>query len=260
MKIAHEAPISIFNEVDQLTDYNYALVHLLDENRAYRDKFMSLSSEGREIILDNSIFELGTAFNSDVFVDWVKDLQPTWYIIPDALEDKDKTLDQFDDWMTRHDSAPGKKIGVVQGKNIDEVIECYNHMVKYVDKIAISFDYSFFESMFPYEQSKYISWLKGRVHLLHTLLKAGVIDQSKPHHLLGCGLPQEFLYYRHYEWIDSVDTSNPVVHGIMRKPYKAHGLDDKESIKLCELIDTEIDESQFNIIKYNISMFRGFCK
>ena len=31
MKIAHEAPLSIFDEVSSLTDYDYALVHLFEE-------------------------------------------------------------------------------------------------------------------------------------------------------------------------------------------------------------------------------------
>ena len=31
MKIAHEAPLSIFDRVQVLTDYDYALVHLFEE-------------------------------------------------------------------------------------------------------------------------------------------------------------------------------------------------------------------------------------
>ena len=32
IKIAHEAPLSIFDEVQDQTDYDYALVHLFDES------------------------------------------------------------------------------------------------------------------------------------------------------------------------------------------------------------------------------------
>ena len=37
IKIAHEAPIDLFDEVQRLTDYDYALVHLLEENGRYRE-------------------------------------------------------------------------------------------------------------------------------------------------------------------------------------------------------------------------------
>jgi len=39
MKIAHEAPLSIYDRVQSLTDYDYALVHLFEENEKYYDKF-----------------------------------------------------------------------------------------------------------------------------------------------------------------------------------------------------------------------------
>ena len=35
MKIAHEAPLSIFDKVQAVTDYDYALVHLFEENEEY---------------------------------------------------------------------------------------------------------------------------------------------------------------------------------------------------------------------------------
>ena len=35
IKIAHEAPLSIFNKVQEVTDYDYALVHLFEHNHNY---------------------------------------------------------------------------------------------------------------------------------------------------------------------------------------------------------------------------------
>ena len=53
IKIAHEAPIDLFDEVQRLTDYDYALVHLLEENSRYRDTFENAVKKGREVILDD---------------------------------------------------------------------------------------------------------------------------------------------------------------------------------------------------------------
>jgi len=263
MKIAHESPISIFNEIQKVTDYDYALVHLFEESPEYLQKFKDAVAAGREVILDNSIFELEEAFDSEKFAHWIQELKPTWYIVPDALEDSVKTranmLKWNRDWADR---VPGKKIGVVQGRDYQEIKECYEYMagLAYVDMIAISFDYSYFQKQFPHP-NKYVSWMLGRVQLLGRLLQDGVIDTQRPHHLLGCGLPQEFQFYREakYNWIYSIDTSNPVVHGLKEIYYKDQGLWDKESQKLFTLINSEVTPKQMEVIMHNVSRFRWFA-
>ena len=258
IKIAHESPLSIFDKVQSLTDYDYALVHLFEENEDYYNKFKLALQEGREVILDNSIFELGEAFDTDKYRTWIKKLQPTWYIIPDSLENRNKTMANIRDWDFR---IPGKSIGVVQGKSYEEIVGCYRFIKDKVDMIAISFDYSYFEKEFPiplFGKNKYYSYMMGRINLLKKLQVDNIIDKSKPHHLLGCGLPQEFLHYRTWEWIYSIDTSNPVVHGIKNIKYKDFGLDNKESVKLFTLIEDEVT-SKWEDINYNILVFRHFC-
>ena len=262
IKIAHEAPIDIFEEVQRFTDYDYALVHLLEENPRYRDTFERAAKKGREIILDNSIFELEEAFEADRFDQWINRLKPAWYIVPDALEDAYKTIEQMEDWNNKGLGYLGSgKIGVVQGKTYDEIVDCYNYMNKEagVDMIAISFDYSYYTTSVPHP-NKYVSWMLGRVKLLGDLLKDGVINVHKKHHLLGCGLPQEFSFYKHadYKWLYSLDTSNPVVHALKKIPYKDVGLWSKESQKLHELIDTDVDTIDIDLVRYNIQKFRWF--
>ena len=262
IKIAHESPKSIFNEVQDLTDYDYALVHLLEEDDEYLAQFQSAIRSGREVILDNSIFELEEAFDAVNFDKWVNKIKPSWYIVPDALEDYRKTIDQMEDWNNKGLGYKGSgKIGVVQGKTYDEIVDCYNYMNKEadVDMIAISFDYSYYNLSVPHP-NKYVSWMLGRVKLLGDLLKDGVINKHKPHHLLGCGLPQEFAFYKHmdYDWIYSLDTSNPVVHGIKGVSYGSDGLWYKERQKLHELINSDIDETQLNTIKNNIQKFKWY--
>ena len=261
IKIAHEAPIDIFEEVQRLTDYDYALVHLLEQNGRYRDTFERAVKKGREVILDNSIFELEEAFEADRFALWVERLKPTWYIIPDALENAEKTMEQAANWIKNYSEVPGKRIGVVQGKTYQEIKDCYramNELAK-VDMIAISFDYSYYRDSVSHP-NKYVSWMLGRVKLLGDLLRDNIINKDKPHHLLGCGLPQEFSFYKHadYNFIYSLDTSNPVVHGIKGITYGSDGLWSKESQKLHELIDYPLDNIDINLILNNIQKFRWF--
>ena len=261
IKIAHEAPKSIFNEMQKFTDYDYALVHLLEEDEEYLKLFEEAILKGREVILDNSIFELEEAFEAEKFAYWVKRIRPEWYIVPDALENAEKTMQQMADWFKEYKKVPGKSIGVVQGKTYQEIKDCYRAIdeLSPCDMIAISFDYSYYTRSVPHP-NKYVSWMLGRVKLLGDLVSDGVINKDKPHHLLGCGLPQEFSFYKHadYNFIYSLDTSNPVVHGIKGITYSSDGLWSKESQKLHELIDYSLDNIDINLILNNIQKFRWF--
>lgn len=256
IKIAHESPIAAFEKVQSMTDYDYFLVHLFEESPEYLTLAKKAVAAGRETILDNSIFELGEAFDADRFAYWINEVKPTWYIVPDSLENAGKTMHNMVDWNEKYaNKVSGKKIGVVQGENYSEIVSCYDFMVNHadVDMVAISFDYSYYEKKFPHP-NKYVSWMLGRVQLLGRMHNEGIIDTSMPHHLLGCGLPQEFSFYRDYPWIYSLDTSNPVVHGMLGIEYKSQGLWDKASIKLFELINsTSFDMHK---IAYNINAFR----
>lgn len=258
--IAHEAPKSIFWEVEKYTSYSYALVHLFEEDPEYLNLFKEAVRKGREVILDNSIFELEKAFDPDRFAYWVNELRPTWYIVPDTLEDGVSTVQQMEQWnKTYADNVYGKKIGVVQGKTYEEIKACYQYMDKVsgADMIAISFDYSYYTASFAHP-NKYVSWMLGRVKLLGDLVRDGIINEDKKHHLLGSSLPQEGLFYRQYPWIYSMDTSNPVVHGIKAIEYSEVGLWSKESQKLVELINTPQEEIDLNKVLYNIHKFNYF--
>jgi nitrate reductase NapAB chaperone NapD len=258
IKIAHESPKSIFEDVQRVTDYDYALVHLFEEDKEYLNQFKQAIKKGREVILDNSIFELEEAFDADKFAYWINEIRPTWYIVPDALEDTKKTLSQMAAWNSKYNNLPGKKIGVVQGKTYEEIVDCYRYMdnIAEVDMIAISFDYSYYNDSISHP-NKYVSWMLGRVKLLGDMVRDGVINEKKNHHLLGCSLPQEFSFYSQYPWIYSLDTSNPVVHGIKGISYKTDGLWSKESQKLFELINYKVEDT--NPILNNIHKFRWFA-
>ena len=259
MRIAHEAPLDIIKRVSVSTDYDYALVHLFDEIPQYYNHFVDCIKKGRYVILDNYIFELGTAFDSEEFAAWVRALKPSAYIVPDVLEDMNGTINNFDNWLNTYQDVKGLKIGVVQGKTWKDIVECYNYMNKNADIIAISFDYSYYEELFPDEKNKYVSWMKGRRKLLHDMLEEKIINTNKPHHLLGAGLPQEFVAYKEYDWIDTIDTSNPVVHGMKGIKYAeledgVFGLEDKESVKLYTLMQEPVENLQD--IFYNMLKFR----
>lgn len=265
MLISHEVPISILKESRKFNDYDYALVHLFETEPEYYDYFVDSIRLGRKVILDNSIFELGEAFDSKKFFYWIDKLKPTEYIIPDVLEDALGTMDNALDWKENYWSETPKSskcIGVVQGKSYEDLVNCYQYLdeVINVDKIAFSFDYSYYLDVCPHP-NKWMGYTMGRVTTLSRMLEDGIINKNKPHHLLGCSLPIEFMFYRgeDFSWIETLDTSNPVVHAILNIDYDHCGLVDKQSIKLVELLHSKINLEQLNLIRINTSLFRTYA-
>lgn len=260
----HEAPKCIFNEVQKVTDGDYALVNLFAEDAEYYQMFEDAVAAGREVILDNGVFELGEAWSATDFAGWVNQLRPTWYIVPDVLENCAGTVASFFEFINKFPDLPGKRIGVAQGEDYDLMVACYKAIEPHCDMVAISFDFSWFQNP-DSASNKYTQAMVGRRMMLRRMVDEGVININKPHHLLGVMLPQEVRYYTHpnqaemFRWIYSIDTSNPVVHGLKRIRYMGHGLDSKESQKLYTMINTEVSSAQLDDVMFNIDKFRRFC-
>lgn len=260
----HEAPKCIFNEVQKVTDGDYALVNLFAEDAEYYQMFEDAVAAGREVILDNGVFELGEAWDAAEFAGWVEKLRPTWYIVPDVLENCAGTVASFFEFINKYPNLPGKRIGVAQGENYELMVACYKAIEPYCDMVAMSFDFSWFQDMRS-ASNRCIQAMVGRRCMLDRMVEDGVINRSKPHHLLGVMLPQEVRYYSHpdqadrFDWIYSIDTSNPVVHGLKGIRYMEHGLDSKESQKLYTMINSAVTDEQYEDIMHNIETFRGFC-
>lgn len=260
---AHESPNQIFNLVKSLTDYDYCLSHLFLENQEYRDNFLRSVKEDRIVILDNSIFEEKGLTNYE-FSKVIDELQPSHVIIPDVLEDMKATIDNLREWRNVKMSN-SKRITVIQGKSYDELIHCYQTFVdEGIDKIAIPFDFSCWIDLLPFKtecyRSKFHIWKEGRVEFIKRLIQEPFFNPKIPLHLLGISLPIEFLAYKNYSFIESMDSSGPIVHGLKGVRYdEIYGLNYKESQKLFQLIDSKVNFSQIEDIKWNIEVFRRFC-
>ena len=262
MKRYHESPIQIFKAVQECTDGDYALVHLFEDNLPYYNMFKDAVEQGRDVILDNSIFELGTAFNSDRFAYWVQQLKPTWYIVPDCWKSCDSTIEMFNDFIKKYPALPGKRIGVAQGNTIEEVTKCYQALEPSCDMIAFNLDFAS-ESLLPVLGVPYCLRMSlGRRRVLGELYARGVINEAKPHHLLGCGVPQEVIWYpKAWEWLRSIDTCNPVIHGMEIIYYSVAlpGLTFKTADKMCTRMHASVSDRAWHVIKTNIDAFRDYC-
>ena len=265
IKVSHECPISILDRAHEFSDYEYCLVHLLDKYPKYYEHYKTAREVyGREVLLDNSIFELGKAFDSDKFEQAALDLKPNMFIVPDVLESSDETIISYANWLTSgrikniKESFLTKAIGAVQGKTWDELVRCYRFMSDNADMIAISFDFSYYLTT-GRGKTDLEKFSSGRQRFIHQLIDEGIWNWEKPHHLLGCSLAREFRYYvdNNVYNIASCDTSNPIVAALHGMEYDAdYGLQTKPKTKLADLIDHDVTKDEMDIIDYNTKMFK----
>lgn len=256
LKRYHEAPKSLFHEVQKYTDGDYALVHLFETDKEYFELFRKALMYGRDVILDNSIFELGTSFNHDRYAYWINQLKPTWYIVPDVWKNGEATTQMFFEFFDAHPRSTlhGKVVGVAQGHTFEEVAACYKSISPYCDMIAFNFDFSSYA--FPNVGIPHrLQMSLGRFEMLNDLLAENVIDTTKPHHLLGCGVPQEICWYpQHWNWVRSIDTCHPIMEGMRGYKYDADmpGMLGKTPDKMCEKMLVHVDAFTWDCIEHNL--------
>ena len=267
MLVSHESPISILEESKTYNDYDYALVHLFETQPEYFNFFKRSLTAGREVLLDNSIFELGESFDPKKYVHYINELDPTFYIVPDVLEDAQATMSSWNKFFLNYGEGLDRSkttIGVVQGDSYQDLVECYKFMSDNADYIAISFDYKWYEKVSYSNRTGRLGqldrWAAGRQHLITRLASDGIWNNRKPHHLLGAALAREFRAYVPIAEelnIRSIDTSNPVVAGLLGHRYMAkEGLNHKPSQLLADMIATEVNEDQYADVIYNTGEFK----
>ena len=256
IKISHEVPLEMLEESRSFNDYDYCLLHLTLKYPSYKQFYIDSAQMGREVLLDNSLFELGEALSLDKVAQGVVDLQPTWVVVPDCLNDSSETIKLFKEWEAAYSGLNVKTIGVAQGATEKDLINCYIFMSEHADKVAIPFASQSFRAA---HSDLLQAQCKGRQNFVSKLVEEGIWNLSKPHHLLGCSLAKEFSFPLYQKVISSIDTSNPVVAAINHLAYTETGLADKPSTKLCDLSEYHFTEEEHRLMLYNIQVFKNLC-
>ena len=277
MKVSHEVPLCLMEESRSFNDYDYALVHLFDKYPNYYQFFKDSLGMNREVILDNSLYELGESFDANKYYQWIKDLKPTYYIVPDTFWNSKRTIQQFNDWMDRYGREIKdlgiKCLAVAQGSTIDNVTDCYNIYKEsgLVDKIGFTFKFhpNMAQSIFDDEFIKYMDKNLNdatrnaniRLKLLEELYKREVIGDI-PIHLLGMQNTFGLNELSQVTFIDSIDTSNPVMFGWEYNEYDKDGncLSEKPKTTVMDVFEDKYNEEQLVKIKNNIDIFKQIIK
>lgn len=258
-KVSHELPINMLDRSFEINDYEYCLPHLLDQNEVYRKHFEDAKESGSYIIMDNSLHELGKAYDTDRLLHWINHLEPNEFIVPDVWQDQTATLVNAKHWMSIKLPENTTKVAVVQAQSYHEAYECYDILkTQGYEKIAFSYGADWYCDEFPHP-NPLVGKMMGRIMTISKMYKSGLINESDRVHLLGCALPQEFGYYADFPFIESIDTSNPIIHGLQGVKYNSLGLLNKESIKIDQ-IDKEINTDILYDINHNLIQFKQFVQ
>ena len=256
VKISHEAPLCILEDSFHFNDYDYALPHLFDEEIGYLEYFRYAKEKGRYIIMDNSLHELGHAYDTDRLMYWVNEFKPNEFIVPDVWEDRNKSVVNARQWAQIELPKGVEKVAVVQAQTIHEAATCYQ---TYKDlgykKIAFSYGASYYNDVVPHP-NRDLGKALGRLSVISALYKTKVIEDNDRVHLLGCAVPQEFGWYRGFKFIESIDTSNPVMATLEGIRYSNSGLDFKPKANMNDYFYMLGDQVDFELLAHNITKFR----
>jgi hypothetical protein len=99
----------------------------------------------------------------------------------------------------------------------------------------------------------------GRIELIRRLVETGTARIPLYHHLLGCSLPQEVMAYGEFDWVKSIDTSNPIIVGYKGERYGDNGIEFKPTEKIEELNEVSL-EGKIEDISFNVNKFKQFIK
>jgi len=255
-KISHEVPLALLEESLKFNDYDYCLPHLLDKEEQYKQFFYKSRDTGRYVMMDNSLHELGVPYSEDRLLYWLEELRPQEFFVPDFWEDKTKSVVSAKKWASIQLSFPEVTfIAVVQASSYYEAVECYQ---TYKDlgykKIAFSYGASYYNEVCPHPHPVFGKAL-GRIQTITKMHNIGIISQSDRVHLLGCAVPQEFNWYFGMHFIETIDTSNPIMSAIDGNHYDKFGLINKPKSKIDDVLDKEYFVEGRLI--HNINSFRS---
>ena len=297
ININSELPITLLEKYNEsLNDYDFVLFHLYKSEPEYKQYFNRMREEHPErvMIFDNSAYEFyvkGETLDLNEYEQAIIELNPDYYILPDVLMDKEKTLNNTREFIQSHkiniekyfetsgESAP-QPIAVPQGNSIDDFNTCLMLMLNMgCTNIAIPFHNGFFKEEFDecdsdiaYEFAcagynfctEDVRYAMGRCmwmkHYGMNILFSQNTKRCTKLHLLGSHCPAEKAYLNILFDFDNdnvtMDTGYPVkcaMSGVELGKEKS-----KPYIIIDDFIHDNIPDVIQRLIEKNIKIFKGY--
>lgn len=271
-----ELPLCLLNDNTQLNSFDFVLFHLYISNSTYKNYYLNLRKTHPEriMIFDNSAYEFfvqGKELDMQQFKDAIYELQPDFFLCPDVLMNKERTVQdtlKFNEWyLDNHDKIKSKPMGVLQGNSIHDFKESLtiyqNHGITH---ICLPFHNSFYKSyakvdMIKMWEQKFgklttdMFYAAGRCQLILDM-KVDLLSAEYVH-LLGSHHPWEKHIYNIFVpqgIINSIDTGYPVKVGI--KGWKLFEEPHKPDIIIDDFLTHELSDNIKQLIIDNVNRFK----
>lgn len=249
--LSFEVPTKHLKTLGLHNDYNFTLAHLVDD-----EEYLTHYRESNKYtICDNSAFELKKPLSPEQIVRAAKILDADEIVAPDAFGSAHKTIKATNDFIdhlkTSGNLGKFKVMGVVQGANVPDWINCMVHMRdnKHIDVLG-----------FSYVGCKSFSTdlANARIQAVHLSTHSATGNLAKPIHLLGMGNnPIELKLQKSIINVRSCDTSLPIVQGLSNnKLHETSGLIGPKLARPENYFDTDINEEQMEAIVHNITTMK----
>ena len=249
MKYSHEVPRNLLGLSRFFNDFDYALDIKFDDSEYY-NFFKESIKLGREVWLDNSLYErriTGISFNESNYVQYIKNLNPTYYIVPDDYESSEANIELFNNWISKYnlELISNKKIVVVHGSSYEDYVKCY----QYFDRHVKEEDIISFSGGDTFLKKENIT----RPQIIKKMYLDGIINLKRKHHLLGSVSPDEVQQYYTLNFIYSIDTSLPVIATYEKN--KLEEITEKPKSIIHNIFEKNI-EWDLDLLYKNIIFFR----
>lgn len=206
--------------------------------------------------MDNSLHELGEAYNTARLLLWIDEIKPNEFIVPDVWEDYAASIRNAKQWAKVELPEGVTKVAVVQAKSIYEAGLCVQAYRDFgYKKIAFSYGAEYYHEVCPHP-NKDLGKAIGRYMVISQLYNTKTLLPNDRVHLLGTASPIEFGMYKNMPFIESIDTSNPIMAAIGEMPYTKMGLHMKPIANMNKYQDVSIDLVNEDLVEYNVEMFR----
>lgn len=280
IQISSELPKCLLDDEDNINDYDFVLYHTYLKDSEYREHYLQkrIDKPNRLMILDNSAYEFfvsGEQFNEDDYIKVINELKPDYYIVPDELMNKDKTLQNFEHWIKfsiKKVNKKSKPYFTPQGRDKSELLDCLWEMMDKINvrklpkNLCFPFHNDFLREMyipqivqdnFKFPLSTDDHYAAGRVALLFQLYYQGSLDGYRIH-LLGSHNPRELNMLKRIPQIKTFDSGYPVKLGV--EGIRIGTETEKPKTIIDNFYNKKLDTKTKNLIKHNVSQVRGYCK
>lgn len=234
IKLSLEIPTPLLADLTSRTDMDFVLAHRVLEDEEYR-RFYASRGQGRELLLDNSMHELGEPLPIKDLKDAAIRVHADYVVTPDRLGDPEWTLAQF--FAAKKELAPAFKIAVAMSGRTPEERQEYLREVYDAQMLCL-----------PYRENRLEWW-----------------EEQKPRwwsriHLFGVSTLNELR-----EWVKiedgslrrfSVDTAKP-----LKAAFIGRKLDDGDSLRHMpisskDLLGMSATGEQLELIHDNVRFLR----